>query len=73
MHSPIELNKISVKINSKTSRKQVTSFPKDHPNLPLENITPKDAHHLEQKLISLDTFQQDYFNDLGHRHQVSDQ
>ena len=53
MHSPIELNKISLNINSKSPERQVTTYQKDDPDIALENIIPENAPQLEHKLMSL--------------------
>ena len=53
MHASIVVHEISIKTMYKTPEKQVTNSQTEYPNLPLEDIAPKDAPHLEQNLMSL--------------------
>ena len=49
----IVVHKILIENHVETLENQVTASQADYPNLPLEDIAPEDAPHLEQKLMSL--------------------
>ena len=53
MNSLIIVHKISIENKVETPEKQDTTSQTDYPDLPLEDIDPIDAPHLEQKLMSL--------------------